>query len=79
MSKNLGNALTFEVVGREFKKKANKQPVFKVNLKTTEGDSLTLVSDSKDIYSGYPEGETFSVFIKKSQKTITDFNPQAEE
>jgi hypothetical protein len=65
--------MLFEVTGRAYSKKVGKSPVYKVLLKDGQGDQLTLVSDSKDIYAGYPEGEAFSVIIKKTQKVITDF------
>jgi len=71
------SVLTFEVVGREYRKPAGKSAVFRVKLKTAKGDSLTLVSDSKGIYDSFPEGETVTVVVKKAQKTIADF-PQGE-
>ena len=64
--------LTFEVVGYGYTKRVTKHPVFKVMLKSAQGDSLTLVSDSRDIFEGYPEGESFSVTIHKGQKTLTE-------
>jgi len=66
--------LTFEAVGREYRKPAGKSPVFRVKLKSAQGDSLTLVSNSKDIYDGFPEGEAFTVVVKKAQKTMSDFS-----
>lgn len=73
----MDSTLTFEVTERGYRKPAGKHPVFRVKLKTAQGDSLTLVSDSKEIYDGYPEGETFTVVIKKAQKTMSEF-PQEE-
>lgn len=74
----MDSVLTFEVVGYGFSKRVAKHPTFKVEMKTPQGDKLTLVSDSRDIYEGYPEGKSFSVVIKKSQKTLTEL-PSEEE
>jgi len=63
-------SITFEVVGYNFQKKAGKGPVYKVSLKSSEGHSLTLVSDSKAIYEGFPIGDKVNVKISQAQQTL---------
>jgi len=72
----MSEAMTFEVVSHGYAKKTAKAPVYKVVLKTLDGDSLTLVRDSRDVYAGYPLGDYVTVQIKKAQKTL-DEAPEA--
>jgi hypothetical protein len=64
--------MTFEVVSHGYARKTAKAPVYKVVFKTPDGDNLTLISDSKDVYAGYPLGDHVTVQIKKTQKTLDE-------
>ena len=68
--KTKADNLTFETNEVAFKKKTGKNPKYKVTLKSPDGHSLTLVSESRAIWDQYPEGETFQVTVKQTQRTI---------
>ena len=62
--------ISFHIVGHGYSRKAGKDPVYKVNLKSADGDSLTLVGNSKQVYAGYPIGDVVTVKIEKRQRTL---------
>lgn len=65
-------AIQFEVVGYSFTRKAGKGPVYKIHLKSGDGHALTLVSDTRAIYQGFPMGELVSVTISRAQRTMDE-------
>jgi len=50
--------------------KAGKNPKYKVKMKNDDGTTLTIVSDSKSIFTDFPKGDTVDVKIGKSQTTL---------
>ena len=64
--------ITFLVVGYSYKKKAGKDPVYKVQFRNENGHSLTLVGGSKEIYSGFPIDTQVDMEIVKAQKTLDE-------
>jgi len=65
-------SVRFKVSRYSYAKKAGKAAVFKVHFESKDGETLVLVSGSKEIYEGFPEGETFDVRIGKAQKTLDE-------
>jgi len=63
-------SIIFEVVGYDFRKKAGKSPIYKVSLRSSDGHSLSLVSDSKAIYEDFPIGDKVNVKITQTQQTL---------
>lgn len=59
----------FHVVAR-VKTETDEGTKYRVKLKAGEGHTLTLVSDSSDIFKGYPIGSTVDVEIKQQQTTL---------
>lgn len=70
---------TFRYAGRSYSQKPGQAAVFKVRLKSDQGDCLVVVSESKDIYDAYVEGESYTVTIVKAQKTLAEFPEEEDE
>ena len=56
---------------RFVRKKAGKQPQYKLILKGDGGNRLTLVSDNRAVYDGFPENTAFQVRIAKVQAVLS--------
>lgn len=65
--------LQFVVDAYSWKRKAGKLPVYKVSLKSKDGDSLTLSRGDSSIFEDFPKGETFDVKISKGQSNLEEF------
>jgi len=67
-------SIEFIVVSYSFNKKAGKTPTYKVNFKAADGHGhvLTLVSDNRSVYEGFPIGDRVDVNIGRAQKTIDE-------
>lgn len=70
-------SIRFVVTGYSWKKKAGKDPVFKVSLKAGDGHTLNLVSSSRDIFSGFPADSVVDVKIGKAQRTLDEVPEEA--
>ena len=57
---------------RLVKKKAGKSPKYKLVLKGDGGNSLTIVSDNKAVYEGFPEDTMFTVKIAKTHAVLSE-------
>lgn len=70
-------SIAFRVVDFGWKKKAGKDPVYKVSFKSSKGHTLTLVGDSRAIYERFPEGSKVDMKIGQAQQTLDEIeNPK---
>jgi len=65
-------SIQFIIEGYSFSKKGAKVPVYKVSFKSPDGHTLTLVSDSRTIFEGFPIGDTVNIKVGRAQKTIDE-------
>ncbi|MCW4010052.1 MAG: hypothetical protein NWF05_05475 [Candidatus Bathyarchaeota archaeon] len=65
-------SVRFKVSRYSYAEKAATTPTYKVHFENKNGHSLVLVSSSKDIYSGFPLGETVDVKVNKAQQTLAE-------
>ena len=70
--------IQFVVEAFSWKSKAGKAPVYKVSLKSSDGHTLTLLSNDRAIFEVFPKGETVDVKIGKAQRTLDEVPGQAE-
>jgi len=71
--------IPFLVTSYSYKKKAGKSPVFKVHLTSSLSHSLTLASESKAIYDGFPIGDTVDVKVGRAQQVLIDIPEEGGE
>lgn len=69
----------FVVDGYAWSSKAGKPPVYKVDLKSSEGHKLTLKRDDRSIFEEFPKGESVDVKISRGQRNLTEFPEEGEE
>lgn len=66
-------SIQFTVHSHCYSKTAEKGPIFKVKLKNRSDDhALSLVSDSRSVYEGYPIDGTVEVKIGKAQRILDE-------
>lgn len=73
------HAGNFVVVKHGYKKKAGEPAKFTVSLKNSQGDTITLHSESRSLFEAYPENERIFVELKKPQEALQNFLPGEEE
>lgn len=62
--------IDFIVIRYGYTKKTGEEAKFKVSLKGPDGESLVLVSNTRNIWAGFPLGKTFSAKIAQPQRTL---------